>query len=453
MSKTGLRTPDLNAAEIVSTRSAVDPKALISIRWLALAGQFVALILVTGVLGFDAALKPALVIVGVGIIFNIWQSWQTARQTRLRRRDILFALHFDVLQLACLLYFTGGLINPFALLFLAPIVVSAAVLDFRSTALLIMFVIICAGILAVSYTPLPWYDTGLVLPDIYVMGVLAALIVSSMFIGFYVWWIADEARRTQAVLAATQLMIERDQQTTHLGILAAAAAHKLGSPLNTISVISHDLRDTLRSDAADKPRLDSDIDEIVTESERCRLILADLNRDLNTERLGDVAAMPVSQVIQGQLSARITAFGDRLSVTTGSLDNSPEPMVSPRTELKYALETLLDNASDFARTSVEFDIGWTRDAIDISIQDDGPGFHPTIMSRIGQPWNSTRDGLSGHRGLGLFLAKTLIESTGGELHINNAEQGGAMIHILVPILSVTPEDTANLETELREGLK
>lgn len=437
--KANRQFPDLLSGEQFRTGSPVDPKALISIRWFALLGQFSALVIVSGVLGFNTAFDQALSIILVGIIVNLFQSWRSFRQTRLRRREILLALIFDVLQLAALLYLTGGLVNPFAILFLAPIVVSAAVLDFKSTVMLIVVVVISACLLSQYFLPLPWYETGLVLPEIYVIGILSALIVSSMFIGFYVWWLAAEARRTNAVLSATQLMLEREQQTTALGALAAAAAHKLGSPLNTIAVISHDLPQRLQrteKEASHDETITEDIIQLGIEAERCRVILSELNQDILTDRLNLDAARPVSDVIQSQLEQKILSLGRMLHLSAGALDGSPEPSIMPHSQLKYALETLLDNAHDFAFEQIVMDIGWTEAEIDISIEDDGPGFPPAILNKLGQPWNSSREGLSGHKGLGVFLAKTLIETLGGKMVVNNGQDRGAIIHIQIPIVNV-----------------
>lgn len=435
--------PDLLAGEHSRTGSPVDPKALISIRWLALLGQFIALVIVTSVLNFETAFEQALSIILVGVVVNLFQSWRSYRQTRLRRREILLALVFDVIQLAALLYLTGGLLNPFALLFLAPVVVSAAVLDFKSTAMLVIIVIVTATILSQFFLPLPWYQTGLVLPEIYIMGILTALIVSSLFIGFYVWWLAAEARRTNAVLSATQLMLEREQQTTALGALAAAAAHKLGSPLNTISLISHDLphrlgRETAHQNHTDNPdqTITEDIIQLGIEAERCRTILSELSRDTMANTVKQDAARPVSDVIQSQLEQKILSMSGLLELSAGTLDGSAEPSIMPHSQLKYAIETLLDNARDFAFEHIALDIGWTEYEIDISIEDDGPGFSQSILNRLGQPWNSTREGHSGHKGLGMFLAKTLIETLGGRMSVSNGQDRGAIIHIQIPIDNV-----------------
>ncbi len=423
--------PDLQAVARINGDSLIDPKALVLIRWLALSGQSLALVVVFFLLDFEPPFLSALGIILVGVAVNIWQAWRTRHLTQTSAIELLLALSFDVIQLAGLLYLTGGLTNPFSILLLAPIVVSAALLDFKSTALLVILVGVCASLLSRLHLPLPLLADRFSLPPLYLVGLLAALMVSALFISFYVWWLADKSRRTSASLAATQLVLEREQQIANLGALAAAAAHKLGSPLNTITLISHELQSRLDQQPSSEA-LTADISLLIEEAERCRVILSELDRDVNTDRFADDVTMPISQVLQSMLDAKFTELKGLLDLTTGALDDSTEPLSKPLPDLKYTLEILLDNAHDYAASAIRLDIGWTATDIDINLSDDGPGFGSNILARLGQPWNSSRDGRGGHRGLGLFLAVTLVNSLGGQIDIYNEEIGGAAIHITIP---------------------
>ena len=423
--------PDLQAAARVNGEALIDPKALVLIRWIALFGQSAALFTVFFFFNFEPPFLSAFGIILVGVALNIWQAWRTRHVTQTSALELLLALSFDVIQLAGLLYLTGGLTNPFSILLLAPIAVSAALLGFRSTAVLVILVGVSASLLSRFHLPLPLLSDRFVLPPLYLTGLLAALMVSALFISFYVWWLADKSRRTSASLVATQLVLEREQQIENLGTLAAAAAHKLGSPLNTITLISHDLQDRLKQQP-NSETLSEDINLLIDEAERCRVILSELDRDVNTERFADDVTMPVSQVLQTMLDPKLTELSTMLELTTGALDESSKPLSKPLPDLKYTLETLLDNARDYAISAIKLDIGWTATDIDISLSDDGPGFGPKILARIGQPGNSSRDGRDGHRGLGLFLAVTLVNSLGGQIDIYNEEVGGAAVHITIP---------------------
>ena len=416
--------------------SLIDPKALVLIRWLALSGQTLALVCVFFFLEFRSPFLSAFGIIMVGVAVNVWQALRTRHLTQTSAGELLLALSFDVIQLAGLLYLTGGLTNPFSILFLAPIVVSAALLGFKSTAFLVVLVGICASLLSRLHLPLPLLEDISALPPLYLNGLLAALMVSALFISFYVWWLADKSRRTSASLAATQLVLEREQQIANLGALAAAAAHKLGSPLNTITLISHELQNRVNKQNGTQD-LEADIALLMAEAERCRVILSELDRDVNTDRFADDVTMPISQVLQSMLDAKFTELKGLLDLTTGPLDGSPEPLSRPLPDLKYTLDILLDNAHDYAASTIRLDIGWTATDIDINLSDDGPGFGPNILARLGQPWNSSRDGRGGHRGLGLFLAVTLVNSLGGQIDIYNEEVGGAAVHITIPRDSLT----------------
>jgi two-component system sensor histidine kinase RegB len=273
-------------------------------------------------------------------------------------------------------------------------------------------------------------ETDFVLPALYLSGLFMALLVSSVFIGFYVWYLADKARQANAALAAMQLLLERDRRATVLGSLAAAAAHKLGSPLNTIAVISHDMKAALKGKIDGNDEILQDVRLLNAEVERCRTILTELDRDAQTENLARDVALPVSQMIRALLDSKLTELYGRVRFNTRPLDENQEPHAKPLPDLKYALETLLDNANDFAASQIDVTIGWSKQAIEIEITDDGPGFTPAVLSRLGQPWNSSREGSDGHKGLGLFLAMTLIEGLGGQMSITNAN--GAKITIYLP---------------------
>ena len=199
----------------------------------------------------------------------------------------------------------------------------------------------------------------------------------------------------------------------------------------TITLISHDLRDRLKKQP-DAQAVKEDVTLLIEEAERCRVILSELDRDVNTDRFTDDVTMPVSQVLQTMLDTKFKELSSLLELTIGALDDSSEPLSKPLPDLKYTLETLLDNAHDYAISAIRLDIGWTATDIDISLSDDGPGFSPNILARVGQPWNSSRDGRDGHRGLGLFLAFTLVNSLGGLIEIYNEEVGGAAVHITIP---------------------
>ena len=397
-----------------------DPQNLVKIRWLALAGQLVACLVIYFGFGFYFPLSAALGVIFTSALINLMIDQRNRSVKRVQPIEILLALSFDVIQLAALIYLTGGLLNPFFILLLAPIVVSAAILELRATLFLLLIVIISASLLSVYHLPLPWADASFAVPQLFLFGILLALIVSAIFISFYTWYLADNAREMASSLAKAQLALAKETEGLALGRLATAAAHKLGSPLNTISLISHDLVNDIQQDDP----LYEDIQLLNTEIERCRIILSELDDDAHISSQRLAFALPVSEVVQSLTDGKIAEMTTKVTFEILSSDEATEPLIQSRPELKYALETILDNADGFAKAKILIRIYWDKEHLYIAIIDDGPGFKQSILNRSGQPFNSTRKGQNGHRGLGLYLAMSLIENAGGEMRIGNHHKAG-----------------------------
>ena len=426
------RRPAISGLTNTAARRPIDPAVLIIIRWLALAGQLFALLIVSVSLQFDLPFAEAIGVIGVSAAVNLWQMRVTGfsryHQTRL---PVLLALGFDVVQLAALLYLTGGLVNPFAIFFLAPVVVSAALLDIRSTAILLMLVVALSSLLTVYHLPLPWGGSRFDVPDLYQFGLWAALLLSSLFIALYVLWLATDARRADQALAEAQMKLDQDRQSSAVGALATAAAHKLGSPLNTITLISHELK----ADAQPEDPHFEDIQLLAQEVDRCRLILAGLDTDA---RRSETILLPVGHVIQTMISRKSEDIDKQLHFEINSPADSDGPLLAEMPELAYALDTLIDNAADFARNQIWLTVNWDEDALYLQLRDDGPGLRAQTLNRIGEPGNSTRKGQAGHKGLGIFLASDLIRQLGGHAQFGNHLEGGAQIDIRLPWGNLLP---------------
>lgn len=405
-----------------------DPQNLVKIRWLALAGQLFACLVIHFGFGFVFPIMAALGVIVTSAFVNLGIDQRNRHTRHMRPLEIMLALSFDVLQLAALIYLTGGLLNPFFILLLAPLVVSAAILELRATIFLLLLVIICASLLSVYHLPLPWQDREFEVPQLFLFGILTALIISAVFIAFYTWYLANNTRELADSLNRAQLSLATQREGLALGRLATAAAHKLGSPLNTIALISHDLGNdqdvtTIEND---------DIQLLKKEVERCRVILQELDRDAHAPSDEIAFALPASEVVPS-LTAPLLSSMRHDVIWQINADNQPnEPVMYGRPELKYALETILDNADGFARHLVSVSINWDKDKLTIAISDDGPGFKPSILKRAGQPFNTTRKGREGHRGLGLYLAMSLIETLGGHMILKNIEKGGGQVVINIP---------------------
>ncbi len=413
--------------------STVTARTLAAIRWVALGGQLVTLLVVHYGFGFLLPMTLALAIVAVSAVLNLTLLRRRPGRDRLDEREAAFFLGFDILQLAALLFVTGGLGNPFALLLLAPVTVSATILTRRSTIHLCLLALVCTTVLAFAHLPLPWQDEqGFKLPAIYTGGIWVALVVALVFNAAYAWWVAEEARRISTALGATQEALARQQRLAAVGALAAAAAHELGSPLGTIAVVARELVRELPpgSDLAEDAQL------LLSESQRCRDILASLSRRSEPEPHTSFAEMPFDALVE-QAADPHQRDGIAVIVEAHAPDGSPvetrAPVVRPTPELLHGLGSIIQNAVQFASATVEITVGWDEDGtLSVEVEDDGPGFAPSVLSRLGEPYVSTRAGRDGHMGLGLFIARTLLERTGAELSFANREDGGARVDVRWP---------------------
>src|SRR6266849_3373559 len=425
--------PDKLPHEEEGGAAGVSLRRLISMRWVAVAGQAAALLVTQYGLVFDLPILPALAVVAASALINVGHVLLRRPQLRLSERDAAFTLGYDVLQLGLLLYLTGGLENPFAIMMIAPVTVAATILSRRSVIFLSALAISAITVLAVSHWPLPWLGATLVLPSIYIFGIWTALVLSTIFIAAYAWSVAGEARRVRDAYAATQLALAREQRISAVGALAAAAAHELGSPLGTIAVVAKEL---VRELPADSPYAE-DAALLLSQSERCRTILAELAHRPEAEGSSPFTRLPISALVEAA-GAPYRAGGVRVIYAT-TTSTGEEPLVARRPEIMHGLGNLIQNAIQFASREVTATIAWDHETVTVEIVDDGPGFAPHLLPRLGQPYLSNRAaqpakpagrhgepvGEAQHMGLGIFIAQTLLERTGARLDFGNLPEGGA----------------------------
>lgn len=401
-------------------------QTLVLIRWMALAGQSLAIVVVHFGLGFDMAFVPAMLVVAVSVGLNTVLTIRYTPTTRLSDLQAALYLAYDMLQLAILLYLTGGIENPFSILMLVPITVSATVLSLRSTALLGGLALACLSVVTIVHLPLPWHAGGLVLPDLYMLGIWTALGLGVAFISAYTWRVAAEARRMSDALAETQMALAREQQLSSLGGLAAAAAHELGTPLSTIALVAREMR----RDTADDAPLAEDMDLLLRETDRCRDILAELSRDPRRDDDQPFAELALPALIDSIVAAHRTPTR-RIDIQEHIDPGATMPVVRAGPEIRHGLGNLIDNAADFAAGRIDIAIAVTKGQVTVTMTDDGPGFAHTVLGDLGEPYISTRrDG--GGMGLGLFIAKTLLERTGAQVRFRNAAAAGAEVEIRWP---------------------
>jgi two-component system, sensor histidine kinase RegB len=394
---------------------------LIRLRWLAVFGQFAAVLVVHFGLEFEVPIWACIAVIALAALLNVGLR-MSFRQTQWLEPDrAAWLLAFDIAELAALLYLTGGLENPFSFLLLGPVLISATALPPRMTLLIGTFAMFCATVLVFLHYDLPWdSEDPLELPEIYMVGVWLSILLAIGYIGVYTWQVAEEARQLSDALAATELVLAREQHLSQLDGLAAAAAHELGTPLSTITVV---VREIERALEANSPHAD-DVKLLREQAQRCREILAKI-AELPTGEPFDQT--PLSALIEEAVAPHRN-FGIVIGVAYPA-NRATEPVGARNPAIRYGLGNLIENAVDFAHSRVEISAQWTADAVSITISDDGPGFASEIVDRIGAPYVTHRrpevrspegdeDAVFG-LGLGFFIAKTLLERSGAKLSLIN----------------------------------
>lgn len=419
-------------------------RTMILLRWVAIVGQLAALLVAMQIYNLQVELGLCLLAIGVSVIGNLVAIFVFPENKRLSETENLLMVVFDLCQLCFLLYLTGGLHNPFALLVLAPVTVSASVLTLRSVLILAGLAMIFVTLLAQFHFPLRT-EQGFILriPDVFIFGKWTAIMIGLVFLSLYSRWVTQEMHSMSDALTATQMALSREQKLTDLGGVVAAYAHELGTPLATIKLTSAELME----DLDDHPSMQEDAALIRDQADRCRDILRSMGQvgkdDLHLRQA------PLSEVIRHaaephQERGKLIHF-EELPNASGM----PQPSILRRPEIIHGIRNLVQNAVDFARANVWVEAIWSDTEIQIRIIDDGPGYPSHLIGRIGDPFmrrrkseKTARPGYEG-MGLGLFIAKTLLERTGAELSFANGsdpflapedtdERSGAIVQVTWP---------------------
>jgi two-component system sensor histidine kinase RegB len=412
----------------------------VRLRWTAVLGQLAAVAITTLFYGFQLNIGSCLILIAMSAWLNVFLSIRYPARHRLSTSFAFSLLVYDVLQLAALLYLTGGIQNPFSVLLVAPVTVAAATLPPRYTIILGVIVIAAGTLLITNHEPLPWYEgMRFELPRDYKIGALIALIASMAFMAFYTWRLNKESRQMSAALAATDMVLASEQRLHALDGLAAAAAHELGTPLSTIVLVAKELEHELGADS----RFREDLQLLHGQAKRCREILQKLTRKPD-EQDPMHASISVVELLE-EASAPHRAAGKRIIISANpfpGLDEAmrAEPVGHRRPGVIYGLGNLIENAVSFAASEVQFTARWNATHVVFTIIDDGPGFAPELMDNIGEPYVTSRryedKGEGGHSGLGLglFIAKTLLERSGATVTFANQvlPRTGATVQISWP---------------------
>lgn len=416
-------------------------QTIVRLRWLGVLGQLTAIAVVALVLGFRLPVGWCLFLTACSAWLNVFLAVRFPARHRLSARLATILLAYDLVQLAVLLYFTGGVQNPFTMLLVVPVTVSAATLPPRHTIVLAILATVATAILTITYYPLPWHAAEpLELPLLYDLGIVTAVISTMLFMALYARRLTRESKLMSAALTATELVLAREQKLHALDGLAAAAAHELGTPLSTIVLVTKEIQASLPKDSA----LAEDIELLRQQALRCREILQKLTKHpteqdplhgtFSLQEMLDEAALPYMS--EGK---PIHIFVHPASGMSGAMQD--QPLAARRPGVLYGLGNLIENAVDFSKGRVDLTGEWDQSVVSVTLTDDGPGFAPEIIDSLGEPYVTSRPAGSrksaskaGGLGLGFFIAKTLLERSGARVALENKPppQSGAIVRIVWP---------------------
>lgn len=443
------RGPGSTQGEFTGHRGGVEPsrlrmQTLVRLRWFGVGGQLITVATVYGIAGFDFPIGWCLALIALSAWLNVYLRIRYPARYRLGLTFATVLLAYDIMELAGLLFLTGGLSNPFAFLLVAPVTVSGATLPPRNTVLLGVLACVAASLLVLWHLPLPWLPGApLELPNLYKLGMLASIAAGMVFLALYAARLSKEARLMSAALAATEHVLAREQKLHALDGLAAAAAHELGTPLATIALVTKELN---RSTTSLPPDIVEDIQLLRSQAERCRDILRQLAQSPGKQDDPHHVSLPVTQLMQ-EAAQRHEAKDVEIEISARPIDGTAnsvgkltEPIAARRPGVIFGLGNIIENAVDFARSRVNIDARWDERELTITVSDDGPGFAPDILDTLGEPYVTTRRngqrlGRTGEEasglGLGFFIAKSLMERSGARIALANREapEHGAIVRV------------------------
>ena len=392
---------------------------LIKIRWIAIFGQVLAIFFVSFAIKIQIPIFETLTIILLSVAVNFYSYYEERKNKSISNAKAFSYLLFDTLQLGFLLFLTGGIINPFSILILAPVITSASYLPALMTVILSTISIIIIIILNFNYIPL---DLGpkFFLPNLYSFGLVASLIITVIFIAIYAYLFASSSRKISNALSISKLQILNQKKMTEVGSLSAAAAHELGTPLNTIFLILNDLLKEKK--LIEDKNIVKDIVLLKSQAERCKEILQRFSK--NPLKLKDNFLEKVK--ISDLIKINFEKFNKNKNLILKINPSETEPEILYRDEIMYALGNIIQNAIFYSINTTKVELNYEKTIVKITISDDGNGFSKDVIDKLGEPYVSKNNqGM----GLGIFISKNLIENMGGNLDFYNSKDNNAVVEI------------------------
>ena len=393
---------------------------LIKIRWIAIFGQVLAVLFVSFIIKIQIPFFETLSIILLSVAVNFYSYYEERKNKSISNSKAFSYLLFDTLQLGFLLFLTGGIINPFSILILAPVITSASYLPALMTVILSTISILIIILLNFYFIPL---DLGskFYLPEIYSFGLISALIITVIFIAIYAYLFASSSRQISNALSISKLQILNQKKMTEVGSLSAAAAHELGTPLNTIFLVLNDLLKEKK--LIEDQNIAKDIILLKSQAERCKEILQRFSK--NPLNLKDEFLDKVK--ISDLIKINFDKFNKDKKLILEITPSDYEPEIIYKDEIMYALGNIIQNAIFYSESFIKVQLNYQKLIVTIIITDDGSGFSKDIIDKLGEPYVSkNKNGM----GLGIFIAKNLIENMGGNINFYNSKDNNAIVEII-----------------------
>jgi len=410
------------------SRSHLRIRNVVTLRWMILGGQALLLIVLGFGLGFRAPYTLCAAVVGAGAWVNLLIGVATPLQRVTSVREAVGHLSFDIVQIALFLALIGGTANPCVVLLIVPVALAAATQPRRALLAVGALAAVTTLALAVLSLPFPSVTPQPRLTLEYRLLAAVANVAGMALVATYVRQAAEEAARMTLALDVTQAVLAREQRLSALGALAAAAAHELGTPLATISIVAKEMA---REATATQVREDAEL--LISQAERCREILKRLSETPDQASDEVHERLSLRQLVQEVIEPHAAIKDVRVEAIVTGAKGVRAPDIRRLPEILHAMTTFVENAVDFATSEVLITARFDADTLSMEVRDDGPGFAPDILAKLGEPYVTSRPGVEGGRtghvgmGLGFFIAKTLLERTGADVTFQNGRPRGAVV--------------------------
>ena len=410
----------------------LDKNTLTILRYIAIFGQFIAVNIVFYYLKLSFPINESYVIIFVGLLTNIFLQFRV-KVNQLKDSYASFFLLYDLIQLGILLYLTGGILNPFSFLLVIPAIVSSTFLSMGTTIILSAITSFMLFLITYFYLPLPGMNEEIFnVPNFYKLGLLMSILIGLIFLSYFGIRFSGESKKRSEALNKLQEVIAKEYELESLGGQAAAAAHALGTPLATISIVAKELK----KEIGDNKEVSKDIDLLISQTKRCSEILKKISKK-QIEEDSFLSSIKLEDLLEEIINSFKETSSKKIELFIKNDKNKIDIQRSP--EIIYGLRNFIGNAVKFSKSKVKIDLKSDKKVIEIKINDDGPGIPEDLINKIGEPYiKSKSKELSRNSGLGLgtFLGKTLLERQNAKLLFRrNSDLGGALT-----IISWSPKD-------------